>query len=151
MRGGPRWVGEAPWWYLLGQDLSLQERIDGGQAAVLAQLDPAVLIRSRSFCTAVRRQEVRGRRGSHGRRVAEMRRGEPGGCPAGLSRNKGNTWRWELGAGGECPGQRPRSVCGDGGQWLLTQLVGTFPVPLLLLTKQGGLRSDLPVMGHARL
>lgn len=30
----------------------------------------------------------------------------------------------------------PRPACGR-----------TFPVPLLLFTKQGGLRSDLPVMG----
>lgn len=71
------------------------------------------------------------------------------GCPAGLSRNKGNA----LGGGswgreGECPGHRAQvSVWGWGPMTPHPACGRTFPEPALLLTQQGGLRSDLPVMG----
>ena len=71
------------------------------------------------------------------------------GCPAGLSRNKGNA----LGGGswgreGECPGHRAQvSVWGWGPMTPHPACGRNFPEPALLLTHQGGLRSDLPVMG----
>lgn len=81
--------GRLPW-YLLGQDLSLQERIDGGQAAVLvagpASADPVpFILYSCEEAEGGEREE----RGPMAGGVAEGQgeRGEPG----GLSRNKGNT------------------------------------------------------------
>ena len=76
-------------------------------------------------------------------------RGEPGGlsCRAVQEQRE----HLEVGVGGlegECPGHRAQvSVWGRGPMASHPACGRTFPAPLLRLTKQGGLRSDLPVMG----
>ena len=103
--------------YLLGQDLGLQERVDGGQAAVFvagpASADPVPFILN--SCEEAER--VSGRRGvpwqegwlKDGGRELSLE-----GCLAGLSRNKGSA----LGGGssgreGECPGPEPNAFSLD--------------------------------------
>ena len=107
--GAPGGWGRLPW-YLLGQDLSLQERIDGGQAAVLvagpASADPVpFILYSCEEAEGGEREE----RGPMPGGVAEGQgeRGELGGlsCRA-VQEQRERTWRWELGAGGRVP--RPR-------------------------------------------